>query len=171
MTLSQDTNPEMTLAGLARESLKEYGGIPELAIDALTNRLQKDKKLLQSIISQVVYEAVQSAARHEHRATRRSILSKVIPSRAASLKVVLKNSTSEHRVMLLDMPLSDGTRLRDATRVLIVADADRFRKTAKDANQKCRFFDMVASGLKNDRQIVGRVFTEDKLVQMFEEAA
>jgi hypothetical protein len=72
---------------------------------------------------------------------------------------------------LLDFPLAKGLKLRNATRPDILEQADIYAKTEKDAGKKRRWLTSIAYCLKNDKQIVGKVITEEKAKELLEEAA
>ena len=104
------TQTRIDLYSLAREALSEAEGNTNDATRLLDRRLTKDKALRLQIIEQAIREATRHAAVTAHHINRAQLVAAVKSGR----EQVRSLATGMART-ILDFPLLDGTKLRDAT--------------------------------------------------------
>lgn len=154
-----------TLGALARDALAAADGASNPAIDALVERLLRDRSLLRSIIGQIVRAAASDRTLLAVRNERHAIIQRATNSRSNVLALARGLSAS-----LLDMPLAGGFRLRTCTRAMVFTEANRFDGLAKDCGRKARFLSSVAQSVP-DGQTVGDVISDDRAIELWDAAA
>jgi len=162
-----------SLLSLAKQYLTLNDGNTENAIDDLCSALMKDNRLLREITEEAINEAVRNYVTMHHRQERSSIIAGREIKNVSNINVngSLERLVTFHHRLLLDFPLAKGLKLRNATRPDILEQADIYAKTEKDAGKKRRWLTSIAYCLKNDKQTVGKVITEEKAKELLEEAA
>lgn len=173
MTLAIKEKP-ITLLSLAKEYLNKYNGNTELAIEDLMNAISGDRYLLRAITEDAVKEAVRSFVSLHHRVERSSIISghklKVVSENRVDVSGASKRLIEFHKRLLLDFPLKGGIKLRNANRIQVLNQAERYAKTEKNAAINHRWLMSIANCLQNDTQKVGEVITEAKAKELREAA-
>lgn len=156
-----------TLYGLAKDALRDSGNDAEAATEMLFERLQADAKLLRALVSGIVRgmsgASVNSVIRHQRTAAFESALASSNKAKAGALAGVISSA-------LLDMPLSDGMRLRDATRLEISETAERWDRQAQTMAHRVRFLRAIEKALPPGKRC-GDILTEKKAVEIFKKAA
>lgn len=156
-----------SIYALAKEALTASNNETEAATELLFDRLQSDAKLLRTLISGIVRSmsgaSVGNVIRHQRSAAFESAIVLSNKAKAGALASVMSSA-------LLDIPLSDGTRLRDATKVEILETADRWDKQAQTMAHRVRFLRAVGNALPAGKRC-GDVLTEKKAVEIFKKAA
>lgn len=162
-----------SLSSLAKQYLALNDGNTENAIDDLYAALLDDPRLLKKITTEAINEAVRSSVNYQHRKERAAIFNEREIKNVNTINVggTLQRLVTFHQRLLLDFPLSKGLKLRDATRQDVLEQIDIYARTEKDAGKKRRWLTSIAYCLKNDKQTVGKVITEEKAKELFEEAA
>lgn len=98
------------LQSLAREALAKAEGKTDEAIKILDRRLRRDSALRQSLIEEAVRSAAKLAIVTSHHIERFAVVQGLKFGRAA-----VKSLATGLTRTILDYPLLDGTKLRDAT--------------------------------------------------------
>jgi hypothetical protein len=164
----QPAAKETTIAELARKALRESGGDTESAVEALADELLSDAVLLRALIRPAVMDAVIYRVEHSMRDRRGAILRSVDAAQAGPDSVAALAAGLGRA--LLDFPLANGLKLRDATRDQVLAQAERYAATAKDAGHKERWLKRVAEATPA-RKKVGRALNNDRVAAMWRETA
>lgn len=162
-------NEEITLGGLARETLTKADGDTEKATDLLTKRLLKDRPLLRSIIHGAIRDAVVYRTNMAMRGDRYRIVH-AVPASPPPGREAVEALASGIRNALLDMPLAGGLRLRDANREQVSEQANRYAALAKDTGHKARWLTLIAQSVP-DGKLVGDVMNDERAAELFREAA
>ena len=105
---------EVSLFGLAQETLSSVDGKTEEAIALLDQKLSKDSNLRKAVISEAVKEASKTAISLVHRIDRATIMRAIARPVALNGKEGVRSLAAGLARSLLDFPLLDGTKLRDA---------------------------------------------------------
>ncbi len=134
------------------------------AKEDLAKVIKKDTTLLDYIISKVAYSAlleVQRKLRHD-----------IIKQ---SWKAKTFSDSEQQRVQLatsryLDWPMMDGTKLRDATKVVVLKDANRYQNNGAGNLRNARFLQLVATRLTDDKAKVSDKFTDEELGKLLDAA-
>lgn len=112
--MNATAHPTVSLTSLAQEALSANDGKTEAAVTALNKRLGRDKNLRLAVVAQAVAEAARTTVSLIHRRQRAEIV-RSLPTMGQSREAVTALASGMAR-SLLDFPLLDGTKLRDATR-------------------------------------------------------
>ena len=157
-----------TLYSLARKTLRETGNDADEAETVLFDRLSEDKALMRSLISAAVKSAIGSSVAVVLSTQRAAAYNSIgaIERGKAGVKALANGIASA----LLDMPLADGTRLRDATKIEIAEAADLYEKRASTYSHRARFLRAVSDALPAGKKC-GAVLTEAKARQIYQKAA
>ena len=145
----------VTLRELAEEYLADAGGLISDAVTELSDRLVRDADIRVSILNDVVEEAARASTRKAMLAERAAIVWKA--DHAAGRRGVVALS-SAMATALLDFPLGDGTRLRDATRE---AAASRYEKMSNEMARRGRWLRKIIVTM-GDAKTVGAAIDENK---------
>lgn len=154
----------VTLPGLARQALDLNDGNTELATDWLAEKVMKDPILLRIVINEAVRAASSTHIEEAMRHKRRSILRATTGSKGA----VVALSTG-WTAAILDMPLANGIRLRDATKAQVIDQAQRYAATAQDAGHKARWLSAIADAVPAGKR-VGEVLSDEAAAKMYKAA-
>jgi hypothetical protein len=158
-----DDAPE-TLAQLARAALRKADGNTTTATATLTRRLLRSPAVLRTVIEAAVLDAVQYRVEAAMRTDRAQILRVTTSGRGAV--VALANGISR---AILDMPLANGLRLRDALREQVIEQADRYAAIAEDTGHKARWLTLIGQSMPA-KKTVGQVMTDERAAELYEEA-
>lgn len=154
-----------SLAKLAREALAANDGDTTVATESLVSRFANDIDLLRAIIRDVVMTAVDARVEHAMRNKRAAIINATTGDRGAVVALA-----TGWLACLLDMPLANGLKLRNATRQQVLEQAGRYAATAKDATHKSRWLTAIAQSVTGDRT-VGDVMSDQRAAELFRETA
>jgi hypothetical protein len=168
--------PEVTLGSLAREALTSADGRVEIAVKRLLYRLRSDHALLHTVLEAAVKLAVEERIKHKVNDDRRYIF-EAAKERSDEAQSAAAASRRDNVIALaggigrclLDFPLCGGKRLRDANRAEIMAQIERYEKSAESIMHKSRWLRLVADKVP-DGKTVGDVLREDAAQALFEEA-
>lgn len=155
-----------TLRRLARLHLNGADGNIEIACRSLHAELAEDDDLLSSIIDEAVEAASLYDARMCQQDDRRSIINGALAQlRAASASTTGKEQTEALKRFMqravLDFPLFDGTKLRDAKREQVLESAEFYGKIAATNAQREKWLRSIAKITPAGKR-VGDVVSEDK---------
>lgn len=160
------TDERVTLGALARESLDKASGDTTAATEALVARLLSSKALLRAVIANAVADAVSYRVEMSMRTRRRDIVAATTGPGRAGVVSLARGLT----MALLDMPLANGVRLRDASRAQVVEQATRYERQAADMGRKARWLTIIAQSTPPDRK-VGEVLTDARAAELWNEVA
>lgn len=160
---------DVTLPGLARDTLEIYEGDVHEATSSLVQTLKEDEDLLEHVVSKAVYEACLSFVSKAHRDQRVKIISSITTSKSR-LGEAVASCVKENLEMIMDYPLMRGVKLKDATRPLLLEQAGFHEKIELDAKWKRKWFSRIAGFLHNDRQKVKNVISPETILQLYNEA-
>jgi hypothetical protein len=165
----------VTLGTLVRAVLEDVEGNTAKAIQRVLFKLNNNPQLLKQIIEaavrDAVYHRVQGSVRHD----RFSIVRAINQQNAAQ---TIDRERDKNRVValaeaisscLLDMPLAGGKKLRDAGRAEIMAQIERYEKQAGSMSHKARWLRLILQSVPDGKR-VGKVITEQRALELFEEA-
>lgn len=155
--------PDITLGQLARDYLSKHDGQTDAAVEALTKALLRDKPLLRSIIKAALHDAVSYRVEASLRTDRRQIMRTAGQSRDGV--IALANGLSR---ALLDMPLANGLRLREASRTQVLEQASRYDGLAKDMGRKARWLELIGQSIP-DGKTVGDVMDDARAAELWME--
>jgi hypothetical protein len=158
---AQQAPPQATLHSLAREELKRHDNDTQKAADALVRRLHRNHPLLRAVIEHAIQTAVDTCVEHSMRGQRATILRSAEQGRTAAVA----QGTFMARV-LLDFPLANGRRLRDATREEVEEQAERYEHLADDMGRKARWLSAVAH-LTPAGERVGKVISNERALELW----
>lgn len=166
VTTEQETAP--TLYALAVDVLTEFSNDADAAEETLYERLQSSPALLRSLVRGAVRTAVNANVARVLGTQRRSAFNSIKAAQAgrARAEALAKGISSA----LLDMPLADGTRLRDATRFEIMAAIDRYQKASDTMAHRARWLSAIVAILPDGRRC-GDIISEKKAMQLYKSAA
>jgi hypothetical protein len=153
----------VTLSSLAKSALDASDGDTQKAIDALVSQLSADAGLLRLIIRDAVSDAVSYRVELQMRNKRRQILASTTSTRGAVIAL-----SSGLSMALLDFPLANGLKLREATRADVVAAADRYALVSKDMRHKAKWLQAIAQSIPDGKR-VGDVMTDERAAELFKE--
>ena len=149
-----------SLYELARQELSEADNDVRVASDRLVESITSNENLLRATIRQVVEEAARTVTGSVMRSERFAIFHAATRSpqagRAAVAALAGGIATS-----LLDFPLANGIRLRDATREQVEAQAGLYSASAADANRKAAWLRAVASKMGGAAKVADALKEED----------
>lgn len=165
----QEPEEEITLSGLAKDTLDIFDGDVHEATSSLVQELKEDEDLLQHVVSSAVYEACLSFVSKAHRDQRVKIISSITTSKSR-LGEAVAACVKENMEMLMDYPLMRGVKLKDATRPLLIEQAEFHGKIESDARWKRKWFTRIASFMPNDRQKVKNVVSPETVIELYNEA-
>lgn len=157
-----------TLYALARETLRAVDNDADQAEELLFERISSDAKLLRALVQHAVKTSVNvsvAVVLGNQRAAAFGSVANIERAKAGAKALAGVISSS-----LLDMPLADGTRLRDATAFEINETAERWEKVSNTMAHRARFLRAVAKAVPAGKR-VGDVLTEAKASQLFTKAA
>lgn len=164
---TSDSEAPPTLYALAVDALAEFGNDTDAAEETLFVRLHNSPALLRSLVRGAVKTAVNANVSRVICNQRRAAFDSVKAAKDGRVRAeaLAKGMSSA----LLDMPLADGTRLRDATRFEIMAAIDRYQKVSDTMAHRARWLTSIASILPDGRRC-GDVISEKKAMQLYESA-
>ncbi|MCZ4500998.1 MAG: hypothetical protein JWQ74_3553 [Marmoricola sp.] len=157
-------NHKHDLPSLAREALSKADGKTEDAIAILDARLKKDSELRKTLISEAVLEAARQSISIAHRNDRAAIVRSVGSSRAA-----VEALAGGIMRGLLDFPLMDGTKLRDASKDDLAPAISHYQSQAATMTHRARWL-VAIEKLVPAQGRVGDVVDEATAVKLYEEA-
>jgi hypothetical protein len=158
------------LIDLAKEHLENADGNVVLANESLLYLLDNNRNVRAAIVEEAITEAVNTFVSKHNRDERRKIVSSIQP-RKTDMKKAQGKLMGENSRLIMDFPLAGGIKLRDATRPAVIDQANHYSKSAKDMGHKSRWLFAVAKCLKNDEQIVGKVLSGERVLNLYAEAA
>jgi hypothetical protein len=157
-----------TLYALAREALGDCDNDADKAEAKLFDRLSSEPALLRALarhaIRQCVGVNVTKVICDQRAAAFRSVGNLARQKTAAIALGKAMEST------LLDMPLADGTRLRDATVVEIKETAERWENMSRTMAHRARFLHAIVKRLPPGKSC-GSVLNEAVVLKLYESAA
>lgn len=158
----------VTIYTLAREELAKNGNNADMAEESLFGRLSDDPALLRALARYAVRQAVNVSVA--------SVLGNQRAKSFASIESVQRAKEGAKALArgiksaLLDMPLADGMRLRDATVIEIAATAERWEKVSSTMAHRARWLRSIEEVLPPGRRC-GDILTERKAAEMFRKSA
>ena len=167
MNALTETKP-ITLAALAREALQDANGLKSDAVNALEDRLAKDKTLRRSIVADAVETAIKVSVNLETLAQRSRVAQAA--QRAGLGQASVQALATGMASSLLDYPMSDGTPLREADRDRIATTRDHAASRAKTLAHRARFLSAVHD-LVPVQGVAGDVLDDTQAQELWEKAA
>ena len=150
----QPISAPATLADIARKELAAAGGSKSAAIAALTARIENEFVLREQIAEEAINMAIiattGSAIRHERGA--------ILQAVGAGREGVKALATGIMRTTL-DMPLMDGTKLRDATSETLLTAIKHYRDQASRMTSMGNFLAVILTKLPKNK-VVGDVLND-----------
>lgn len=163
---SADEKPVISLPALARAALERNDNCIRMATSYLTKALMDDEDLLERVLLEVVSLASSELVSNSIYAQRRAIQSGI--SRPNINGKIATQAMAENTVRsIMDWPIADGLRLRDATRDQIEKQRDIHAEIARTNASKANWFAMIADAMP-DEGTVGEHLTEDRVLAFFE---
>jgi|HigsolmetaAR206D_1030411.scaffolds.fasta_scaffold08616_2 hypothetical protein len=156
-----------SLPTLAREALKDAGGDVAVAVEALIRTLTSDPAMLRSVVTEAVRTAVEVHVAASMRHDRKTITQSV---RTGATRQSIEALASGMAVAMLNFPLANGLRLRDATLDDVTKQADRYEAFAADNSHKARWLRRIAAELPSGAK-VGEVMTEERVRALYLETS
>jgi hypothetical protein len=157
-----------TLNSLAREALALHDNDVIAAREYLYEKLSSDPSLLRALIDYVVRTnagvSVASVIVNQRSKAFNSV------EGAARNRANAKAFASVISSALLDMPLSNGMRLKDATQFEITETADRWEKQAVTMTHRARWLRLIAQSIPPGKRC-GDVLTEKQAVALYKKTA
>jgi hypothetical protein len=157
-----------TLNGLAKEALSLHDNDVVAAREYLYEKLSNDPSLLRALIDHVVRTNAGVSVTSVIISQRSKAFNSV--EGAARSKANAKAFAAVISSALLDMPLSNGTRLKDATQFEITETADRWEKQAVTMTHRARFLRLIASSIPPGKRC-GDVLTEKQAAALYRKTA
>lgn len=162
-----DTIKTYTFPEIAREYLRDADGDTQLATERLSARLRDDKQLRDTIVEDAIMAFASNTVEEQMRAERRAVWAEAGRSNQPKTPVAaLANGISR---ALLDFPLRNGKRLRDATREEVLEQARAYETSARDMAFKARWLILIGQRVEEGRK-VGECVSEDDAFAMRSEA-
>jgi hypothetical protein len=172
--------PKASLFDLAHEALESNGGNVIAARDYLIDLLRKDRKLLASVLDDVLFAAVNertlAAMRAKRKASVRQITIDPQDDEDDDDAVTTKGRKSIHalasgvmRAELLDFPLKGGLLLRHATRDPILEQARMYEVSGKTDLHRAKWLNLVAQCLPKNKTVQD-ILTAERLDELWTEA-
>jgi hypothetical protein len=164
----QKEQPAPTFYALAAEAMRANGGDTDAAEQTVFEQIQSDVSLLRAMIRDAVRIAASVSVTMVNGNKRA-----VVFDHAKQLADQRKAAEGTVRVIaasILDMPLADGTKLRDATRFEVVEAAERYRNLSSTMAHRARWLEAIAERVPDGRRI-GDVLTDDAAQRIYEETA
>lgn len=158
MTDILDVTVHQQIRQLALEALRHSDGRLEEARQRVRTALLQNKALLDALIREVIDAAVENCVGLEHRSENARILRSLTGEKQAV------------ELLLFDMVLGSGTRLRAANRKDLAHEALFYTKQAAAMYVKATFFQHVRDCLPDDKTTVEQVLNEEQLRGLFEKA-
>lgn len=157
-----------TLYALAKDVLRSVNNDADKAEEALFARISSDATLLRALVQGAVKMSVNVSVASVLGSQRAAAFNSVanIERARAGVKALAGFISSA----LLDMPLADGTLLKNATAFEITETAERWEKVSNTMAHRSRFLRAVAKAVPPGKR-VGDVLTEEKATQLFRKAA
>lgn len=162
-----DENPA-TLYALAKDALAQHDNDTDKAEEYLFEMLTNSPSLLRTLVRGAVRTAVSENVTKVITNQRRTVFDSAAAAKAGRARSEALARGVES--MLLDMPLSDGTRLRDATRFEVLETAERYQKQADTQSHRARWLQAIAAIIPDGRR-VGDVLDEKKAFELYSDAA
>lgn len=154
--LSQPDLPDLSLGDIARQVLEDASGQRAIAVEALSAQLAKNPGLRRRVADEAIQIAMMSIMVRAQLNNRGSILRAV----GAGREGVRSLATGLMRGVL-DMPMLDGSPLRDATPEDLTAMIEHYRARVTGMNRMIRFLAAVLKVVP-EQGCVGDVLTEEK---------
>lgn len=154
-----------TLSLLARQALAECGGNTEVAASVITADLMADRKLLRSVIESAIADAVAYRVEHSMRSHRATVISRATAPGKSGVIALAKGISAS----LLDMPLANGVKLRDASRKQVMEQAHRYAALARDTGHKARWLTLIGQSIPSDKT-VGEVLSDERATELWHAA-
>ena len=150
----------VTLSSLAYDAYEALED-KHLAVQSVIRTLQADRLLFESVVAHAVEEQIAVNVESAKRSRRAHIF------RAADRGVaaILANG---FRAMLLDMPLADGTKLRDADHALVLHQVALYETQARDMDHKARWLKLIGDRVPLGRT-VGEVVSDAEAQKLWDE--
>jgi hypothetical protein len=159
------------LQELAAAALAQSNGDLDSARKKMKAQLLRNAALLSDLIDEVVYKATEITIGVTHRNANRVAFNNVVREAMKSDKAAQHEKIqSAVRVLLLDVVLGNGVRLRSATAPELRREAEFHWKQSKTMGAKAAFFQAVASRLPDNKTSVEKVLSEDDLRDLFNDA-
>jgi hypothetical protein len=168
-----------TLIELAHEALTACGNDADAAEDVMFNQILKDKELLRMLVRSAVRSASNSAIGKVLTAQRAAAIASigaavdkpaVSSAQTAKDKSRAKALAAVVKLTILDLPLSDGTLLREATVDQIRASAARWRAQGETMLHRAKFLELVAAVVPVGKT-AGAVLTDARAAALYRKAA
>lgn len=153
----------VSLYSLAQQALNITGGMVNPACDLLLEQITNDETLLRGIISQVLQIASQQTV-YRQNGNKRFQVMKAATAAGKGAVIALGKGVS---ASFLDMPLGDGTLLRNATREQIIEQADRYKNLSDNMGHKSRWLKLLADRVPPNA-VCGDVIDDDTAAKLFE---
>lgn len=162
-----DVTKPLTFSEIAREYLHSADGDTLLATERLSARLREDKPLRDAIVEDAIMAFAATAVDDQMRAERRAVWAEA--GRATKPKTPISALANGISRALLDFPLRNGKRLRDATREEVLEQASAYGASARDTAFKARWLTLIGQRVDEGRK-VGECISEDDAFAMRAEA-
>lgn len=152
------------LAALARASLVASEGSTDTAIDILAEQIATNKALQKSIAAEALDDAIRYNILIAHHYQRRVLHNAMVNGRES----VRSLATGLTRT-ILDFPLLDGTKLRDASLDDLDRAIHRYRTQAENMNRTANWLVLIRN-ITPEQGMVGDVLDDATAQRLFEEA-
>jgi hypothetical protein len=172
-TAEQSPEVGVTFYSFVAQALRKFGGDRRKAEDHIFNTLRDDPHLMREMIRSAIFHGINETARKAQAGDRSSIFASV--QKQPPVKTAEQHRADAQATIrvitrsLLDYPLRDGTKLKDATREAIVADAKHLEAQANTMSQRAKWLQLIAQSV-GDGKRCGDVVSEDRARELLEEA-
>lgn len=155
----------ISLLDLAAQEYERADGVASEAIASLSLILSQDDVRV-SIAEQVIKEAAVSAIRRELLNDRASVMRAAANGATRASVVALASGISRS---ILDFPLSDGTKLRHATRADVERQVARYQSMASEITKRAAWLVAILDAM-GDAATVGDAISDDVAIEIYRSA-
>jgi len=157
---------EKVLSGMAREVLRRHEGRwDDDAVKELLRRVKKDPQAAEEALKYACYQALYLAGR-SYRSYARTEADREESMPRTYTREEREGAKAAGNEWLLDMVVSDGrTRFRDATKEMILKEADNYLRLYRGTRREYRYHKEVAKAM-TEGQTVGQAWTEKALREL-----
>lgn len=155
----------ISLANMAKAALRENAGDVKLAIAALVRTLNDQKHLIKEIVADAIYEAADTLVKQQNIGIRRALFN---PNRIAKdTRETVVALARGIKASLLDFPLSDGSKLRDATPDKVTPLLNHCETQGRDLMHKARWLRHIIQTVPAGQKIGDHV-TDERAKELWE---
>lgn len=161
---------KVTLHGLAVEYYRRADGRISEARAALLADLSGDKKLLAAVVTEAIASAIGHTMHGLATSHRNKIFKAATTPASAGRANVIALATGMEAAMM-DWPLANGLKLRNATRADLLDSIERYSAQAGALQTRAVWLEHVLQSLPDDDITVGERLSEERLKELYGEVA